>query len=485
MGKAAQQPRVERELYEVVRGFEELSFVEFPLVLLSKRVPENIKTVRFEDHIPDRVNKSYVERRVTLDGSAELGLPHYLDMDVLLAMFKHSRENGGVSIEPVRFTLYQICKHLKWQPDGRNCNRVKAALRRWHSTTIRMENSLRVGNRWRSETGFHMITYYELTKGEDFNPEEPHKEQTFEWHRVVVDSFRDGIVKKLDWDFHLSLTTPSAKRLHRYLDKKFYNSNHFKMDLVHFCRNKMGFSPSYKPGRYRELLSPAAEELKEKGFLSSYKFERKQGGYVAYFRKQSRKKTDDTVFREETNRSHKTNLTGVARRLVDLGVSPAVAVRLSEEDSRECEQQIRYLEFKTSQGWKPNKGNGAYLNWAITTKAPAPTDYICPEAAEAKREAGRMIQRRDAARRRALEQSNLAQDNAEKSRVNDFLESLTVEQREAVEGQALVDGSSFHIDRYNDAMRSDDKASAELYREMTIHKYVKQLINSNKLQPKK
>lgn len=91
------------------------------------------------------------------------------------------------------------------------------------------------------------------------------------WNDAIVESFRNKNTKELDWDFYLSLQSPTAKRLYRFLDKRFYNRDRWTFDLESFCRNKIGIHRK-RVTDFKKTLRPAIEELVAVGLL------RREGG---------------------------------------------------------------------------------------------------------------------------------------------------------------------------------------------------------------
>jgi len=346
----------QRPLFEEVLGFEELNLVEFPLAVLASRPPQGVKTLRFEDWIRDKQSGQRVNRKVLVSApdAKEVGLPTYIDVDVLLAMMRHTVQELGEFRAIVPFSIHQICKQLRWPHNGTSYERAKQALRTWNATWIRFENSFRRGERWTTEEGFHLISYYELTNcGEKFDE---HREQTFEWHRLVVESVRNEHTKPLDWDFYLSLHLPSTRRLYRFLDKRFYARDRYTPDLVWFCQEKMGMSRGYKPGRYRDLLEPAIAELVEKRFLADCSREKRfqeegRGIYRVEFRRVTRRHRQPAAVVQDTAP------TGLVFELAKRGVEKTLAERLVESHpSERIQLQIEYHDDEQKRGKKVGPG---------------------------------------------------------------------------------------------------------------------------------
>ena len=65
-----------------------MNFAEFPIALLTDRVPKGQKTIKFEDQIFDEKRKKLITRRRIIEGSEEYGLPTATDDAVILALIQ-------------------------------------------------------------------------------------------------------------------------------------------------------------------------------------------------------------------------------------------------------------------------------------------------------------------------------------------------------------------------------------------------------------
>jgi hypothetical protein len=403
---------------------------------------------------------------------------------VLLALFRLARQHIGRLEIP--FTLYQVCQELLWTTEGRRIAMVKEALRQWTGTFIQFENSFRRGDSWRSEKGFNIICWYELTKGEDFDPREPHKEQVFVLNPKVVESIQNRHTKELDWDFYRRIESGVAKRLFRLLDKRFHKKDFYtpRMPFVPFCCEKIGMSRGYrKPAKYRERFQPAADELVAKGFLSSFRFREKDGVCRVEFRKRSRRRLRP---RQSNPVSENPQLTGIARELLARGVAPRQFVGpLPDEIIREAievhDDLVEKKDPKVSRnpsgylasylrshlegnGWKPHKG--------FQTKA---------EKRQESKEARKKELAQANAEKKRLE-TDAAKTRAERERVHEYLASLTSdEEREKFEALAVASSGGEWPRLYRLAKRDQEsgklspKQFDELYRVPLVGEYLDNL----------
>ena len=56
-------------------GKDEMNFAEFPIALLTDRVPKGQKCIKFGDQIYDERRKKLITRKRVIEGSEEYGLP--------------------------------------------------------------------------------------------------------------------------------------------------------------------------------------------------------------------------------------------------------------------------------------------------------------------------------------------------------------------------------------------------------------------------
>ena len=125
-----------RAVLRTVGGRDELNLAEFPITLLSDRVPKGLKTVTFEDRIFDQQAGEMVTRRLTLTGSDRYGLPTAVDDEVLVALLQITKLANDFTNRDVHFTRYEVLKLLGWSDDGVNYRRIEESIRRWTGVTL-------------------------------------------------------------------------------------------------------------------------------------------------------------------------------------------------------------------------------------------------------------------------------------------------------------------------------------------------------------
>lgn len=249
----------------ILPAVEELNLLEWPMAMLSDYSPDGIKTLQFRDRIKDAASGQELERTVTITGSDAFGLPTAADQDILLALMMLTEQKNQWREKRVGFTIYELCKLLDWATDGKNYDRIATSLDRWMGVTV-FYSHWRSEGIWKQKESFHLLEHYKLTRKKNYASDEP---QTFLWNELVWSNMRLGHRRGLDWKFYISLKTPTAKRLYRFLIKRFYLNKKQKFDVVEFCQNKLGMSRDYPASKYKQKLKPAIRELEERKFLKA------------------------------------------------------------------------------------------------------------------------------------------------------------------------------------------------------------------------
>ena len=377
-------------------ALEELNLVEFPIAMLCNRPPSSLKTISFSDRVFDRETGGWISREVLVTAGDAFGLPTHFDMDVLLALMVLTQSQNRFQDRTVRFSLYQIIELLEVTKFGGLHDRLRLSLDRWCSTTVKFQNAWRAENRWCSET-FHFLDNVKLTKSRDFAPDQ---EQVFKWNDVVIESVQRQNTKPFDWPFYRSLSSPIAKRMYRFLDKRFFHKRTWQFGVEEFAVNKLGLQSGQRVSKYNQKLREGIFELEEAGFLavgkSSVEKQSKGVFQVSFVRstaekqaigilptlgpgnREERKDLSEKVVGEGSSGQESSLVT----QLVQRGVNFIQAVQLAVTNADECGRQIQYFDFQTNNGWKPTRSSGGYLRTAILGAYTAPDGFKPKEEVE-------------------------------------------------------------------------------------------------------
>lgn len=266
------QERIEPDPMPIkaTEGRDELNLAEFPLCALAHRLSPGQKTLQFEDHVWDDHRADTITRRLTITGSDAYGLPTALDDEVLLGLIQVTKQRGFVD-RRVPFTRYELIRLLSWREESKSYRRMEDSLNRWAGITLRYQNAWwnKAGQCWMNET-FHVLDNVWLCHRADPDPVEPRDGQSrsaFVWNEVIFRSFRAGNLKGIDFEFFKGLKGAVAKRLYRFLDKRFFKRERLQFDLKAFACEHVGLSRVYDSAGLRRKLRPGIVELEEKGFL--------------------------------------------------------------------------------------------------------------------------------------------------------------------------------------------------------------------------
>lgn len=265
-------------LQEPVIGKDEMNLAEFPLSVIGKRAPGNLKTLHFQDEVWDRSLEQYVPRRLTITGSDLLGLPNSLDDEVLLGCVQLTKE-AGFADRKVRFTRYELMDLIGWARDGRNYARISESLDRWAGTLIISDKAYwdKANQCWVKDS-FNILDRVLLSDREDPSRGK-RKRSAIIWGDFMWQSFRAGNLKTLDYSFWQSLDSPVSKRLYRLLDKRFHKRKVVTFDLHRLAFDKVGLSRNMHTGQIKEKLKPAHEELKDRGVCDAKYVKRARGSW--------------------------------------------------------------------------------------------------------------------------------------------------------------------------------------------------------------
>lgn len=211
------------------------------------------------------------------------------------------------------FTRYELIRELGWKDHSSSYQRIEEALNKWIGVTLYYDNAW-----WNKEEGswvsekFHVIENVTLLSRERRDKRMQSKPgqaasglSSFVWNEHVFKSFESGYLKKLDFDLFTSLKSSVAKRIFRFLDKKFYHRDSWNFPLRQFACEHVGLSKSYSNSKIKERLKAALDGLVEKGFLSAMPDERRykqirRGDWKVFFVRGERKKKAHPTPQERT-----------------------------------------------------------------------------------------------------------------------------------------------------------------------------------------
>lgn len=452
-----EQPELPDLLSHYREGRDEMNIVEFPISSIGTRHDPSVKTISFEDQSFDKASGQVIARKLIITASDELGLPAAADDEVLLGLLQLSRLQGFES-PTLYFTPYQLLQILGWPVNTNNYRRLRESINRWLGVTLRYENAWRdrQSGEW-IDAGFHFIEYVEFYKPGQQGGLTQDGNSVIKWNDLVFRNFREGNLKALDFHLYRSLQSSIAKRLYRFLDKRFYHRRNLTFDLEVFACEKIGLTRPVKMsrtgkvttdvGQIKRRLMGGINELEKAGFIQRLdeksRFTKMNGRWQVHFERAAAQ--EEGV--EEAEEISVEDLSPLEGRMVGHGVSRAQVKRLfATYGAERIERQLDALEFLlTSAGGKNAPENRAgWLCAAITEDYAAPRGFKskAEREREARERAERARQREEAKRQKraqkmaANEADRIAWEKEAKA-VEEYLRKLTPAEREALEAEAL------------------------------------------------
>lgn len=423
-------------------GKDEMNLAEFPIALLSERAPRGQKTVEFEDRFYDEGTGKVITRKVTITGSDKYGLPMAKDDEVILGLIQLTKMANGFTNRTVPFCRSNLIQLLGWPHTGQSYRRLARSLDCWTFAGLSYENAWwnHEHRSWVSEK-FHILDRVTLYAKDRGPQRDAPRLSSFTWSEVIFHSFQSGYLKRFDFDFYRGLETSTAKRMYRFLDKRFYLKRKWEFDLRDFALTHVGLSRSYEGGtQIARKLRPAIEELEAKGFLEPL------GPNERFVKILPGAWKIVLVGKGVRNIApQKPGPSELEVALIARGVTPATAAELQgafpEEQIRARIEVFDWLVEKKDR--RISKSPGGYLAESIRKGYAAPKGFV-PKAERVKRLRTEAEQGRQAgeARQRA-ESEERAREEAQQARIAAYWASLTPADQEALKKRALAGPSPF------------------------------------------
>lgn len=424
-------------------GRDELNLAEFPLCSISDRVDPRQKTLTFEDRIWDDQRGQMITRRLTITGADQYGLPTASDDEVLLGLIQLSKFQGFTE-RHVHFTRYQLIQLLGWRNEGRSYARIERSLNRWIGVTLYYQNAWRdrANQRWVNEK-FHILDNVTLLNREDALVQSDLHLSSYVWNEVIYRSFQAGNVKSLDFSFFRQLDGSIAKRLFRFLDKRFFHKRSLEFDLKELAWEHIGLSRNYDAAGIKRKLRPAIAELERHGYLQAIpdptRFRQSQCGQwrVGFQRP------------EGATARGGGSLTAEQRSLVETlcarQVTPVSARDLvTRYPADQICAQLKVFDWLVAQkDPKVSRNPPGFLVTAIRGEFLPPKGFVSPEELERRQREAAERKRRLDERRRQKEDREREQAQAREWAIADFWARCSEHERLRLEAEALKGADPF------------------------------------------
>ena len=254
-------------------GKDEMNLAEFPLTRLGTRDKRDVLT--YEGWMMD-ARKGAIRQKWTVRGAAGLGLPNEFGDRVMLALMALTFEQGLVTPK-VEFSRYNLLKIIGIQGMGSSeYALLEKTLLQMAGMTIESEQAFydkTRDKRLSTKKAFHLLEKLWLRKQEaeeyDAVGESTESANGFVvWGREFWDSLRSGYIKNLDLDFYYGLSTPLARRLYRFLDKRMHHKRVIEIDIFDLS-SRLGQVPYRRPSEAFRKMKPSIDELITQNYLAT------------------------------------------------------------------------------------------------------------------------------------------------------------------------------------------------------------------------
>jgi Replication initiator protein A len=123
-------------------GRDEMNLAEFPITLLTDRVPKDQKEAVYQDEIYDDRTGLTLTRKLTIQ-AGNYGLTTAVDDELILALIQLTKLKNGFTNRRVQFTRHDLLQLLGWNGGGASYERMLLSLRKWTSVFLQYENAWR------------------------------------------------------------------------------------------------------------------------------------------------------------------------------------------------------------------------------------------------------------------------------------------------------------------------------------------------------
>ena len=256
-------------------GRDEMNLADFPISALQRAQKTDgaggkLDRMEFTASRYDAGSRGRVAQKVTLTSTARDGLPTPADEHVILALLYVAKHSTNFREATVHFAPSQLFEIMGWAPNGRSYTRLRDVLRRLKSLTIRYENAWWdvVGRAYEEEVATGILSGYRIAR-QVSGPRTAGREMmsTVTWTQAFQESLERGNLKRLNLKVFFELQTPTAQRMYRFLDKRFYTQPNFAMDLVEFACGHVGLAETNNVAILKRRLTPGIMELEKIGFI--------------------------------------------------------------------------------------------------------------------------------------------------------------------------------------------------------------------------
>jgi hypothetical protein len=458
-------------------GRDEMNLAEFPITLLTDRVPKDQREAIYQDEIYDERSGLTLTRKLTIQ-AGNCGLTTAIDDEVILALIQLTKAKNEFKNRKVEFSRYELTNLLGWSLGGASYERIKTSLDRWTSVYLQYENAWR-DNRtktWKT-IGFHIIDKYEINDSRSSGDQLDLLPSHIVWNEVIFESFQAGYLKPLDYDFCMGLSNSTAKRLYRFLDKRFHHKPDWLFDLKEIAHEHIGLGRHYEgPAHLKRNLQPAITELERVGFLEplpeSERFLKEDRAWKVRLIQ----KATALPALPATASNGEPEPPGLVAELTNRGVTKATAAELvSKHPADFIQHKIDVFDWLIEkQDKRVARSPAGYLVTSIEKDYADPKGFVSREERQ-RREEVRQAKEREAAEKRRREKEQEAREQAERQAITAYWESLTPEQQAELDAASIAAADP-------DSLAHEQGPTKRFFQQIRRNEYIRQLlVNQAKL----
>lgn len=256
------------------QGREEMNLAVYPLSVLNHAKNKNTKTIEFNNVIETEDGKR-IHQQWIVTGSDKYGLPLPADEEVYSILLAINALQDFPQKQ--HLTRYGILERLNWSHRASNYKRVEDAIIRIANVSIIAKNCF-WDNESKNYVKYVKFGIFDNVSILNENLSKRGKAQAslplsfVKWNEVILTSARNGYVKTIDLKFRASLDGNLTKRLHQFLDARFYEKHKFIIGAGKLAEYLGLPEESRTFGRIKAKIEPAMQELVNKGYLAKFKY---------------------------------------------------------------------------------------------------------------------------------------------------------------------------------------------------------------------
>jgi len=404
-----------------------------------------------------------------------------VDDEVILGLIQLTKKANDFTKKKVDFSRHELIRLLGWPRTGASYDRILLSLKRWTSVFLQYENAWR-DNRtktWKS-VGFHIIDEYEVTDSRTTDEQLDFQPSYIVWGEDIFESFQAGYLKPLDYDLCMGLTYSTAKRMYRFLDKRFHHRPDWTFDLKEFAHAHAGLSHCYEgPAHLKRNLLPAIAELEKVGFLESLPESERfiRDGKNWKIRLVSQAKSAPLVPLPDVEQMIQPEPPRLVMRLTNRGVTKATAAELVQRHPAETiEAKIEVFDWLAEkQDKRVAKSPAGYLVKSIADDYAAPKGFVS-KAERQRREEARQAQELQTAQQRREEREQKERERAERQAIGAYWDSLSPEQQAQLQSDADAQADP-------ETLALEKGPLKRLARQIRRDEHIRQMLHSHELVP--